>query len=52
MSELDIDAIKARLEDRSGLPVFLTDGNIAKTQENKQGVYRWYFHGGLLQGMG
>ena len=45
MSELDIDAIKARLEDRSGLPVFLTDGDIAKTQENKQGVYRWYFHG-------
>ena len=45
MSEPDIDAIKARLEDRSGLPVFLTDGDIAKTQENKQGVYRWYFHG-------
>ena len=45
MSELDIDAIKARLEARRGLPVFLTGGDIAKTQENKQGVYRWYFHG-------
>lgn len=45
MSELDIDAIEARWKDRRGLLVFLADGDIAKTQENKQGVYRWYFHG-------
>ena len=45
MPELDLTPIKARLARARHLPIFLTEGDIAKAQENRKGLYRWHLEG-------
>ena len=45
MSDLDLTLIKARLARARHLPVFLTEGDIAKARENRKGLYRWHLEG-------
>ena len=45
MTELDLTPIKARLARARHLPIFLTEGDIAKAQENRKGLYRWHLEG-------
>ena len=45
MTELDLNPIKNRLARARNLPVFLTEGDIAKAQENRKGLYRWHLEG-------
>ena len=45
MSDLDLTLIKARLARARHLPVFLTEGDIAKARENRKGLYRWHLDG-------
>ena len=45
MTELDLTPIKARLARARHLPIFLTEGDIAKARENRKGLYRWHLEG-------
>ena len=45
MTELDLTPIKDRLARARHLPVFLTEGDIAKARENRKGLYRWHLEG-------
>ena len=45
MPELDLTPIKARLARARHLPIFLTEGDIAKARENRKGLYRWHLEG-------
>ena len=45
MTELDLTPIKARLARARHLPIFLTEGDITKARENRQGLYRWHLEG-------
>ena len=44
-TELDLTPIKNRLARARELPIFLTEGDIAKAQENRKGLYRWHLEG-------
>ena len=45
MTDLDLTPIKDRLARARHLPVFLTEGDIAKARENRKGLYRWHLEG-------
>ena len=45
MTELDLTPIKDRLARARHLPIFLTEGDIAKARENRKGLYRWHLEG-------
>ena len=45
MTDLDLTPIKDRLARARHLPVFLTEGDIAKARENRKGLYRWPLEG-------
>lgn len=45
MTDIDLAPIKERLARARHLPIFLTEGDIAKAQENRKGLYRWHLEG-------
>ena len=45
MTKLDLTPIKDQLARARHLPVFLTEGEIAKARENRKGLYRWHLEG-------